>query len=221
MIELTDIGRSFGQVHALAGVTMRIGPAARLAVLGASGSGKTTLLRLIAGLEIPDSGEIRMDGRVVSRAGWALEPHLRDIGFVFQKPCLWPHMTVAQNVDFAIAGVPKTERRARLDSVLETTGLADLGGRYPSELSGGQERRVALARAIVRQPRNLLMDEPLTSLDSEAKGEMLELVSRTVKLHGCTLVYVTHDKAEADALADETVLLRDGRLVPLQPASSK
>ncbi|PKO18112.1 ABC transporter substrate-binding protein [candidate division BRC1 bacterium HGW-BRC1-1] len=221
MIELMDIGRIFGTVRALDGVTLRIETGARLALLGASGSGKTTLLRLIAGLDLPDSGEISMDGRVVSRAGWALEPHRRGIGFVFQKPCLWPHMTVAQNVDFAIAGVPKAERRARLGAVLETTGLADLAGRYPSELSGGQERRVALARAMVGQPQILLMDEPLTSLDPEAKGEMLELVSRTVKQHSCTLVYVTHEKAEADALANETLLLQAGRLVSPQAEASQ
>ncbi|MCX7019424.1 MAG: ATP-binding cassette domain-containing protein [bacterium] len=214
------MGRRFGSVQALANVSLRIEKAAKLAVLGASGSGKTTLLRLIAGLDIPDSGEIRIDDRVVSRPGWVQSPHLRGIGFVFQKPCLWPHMTVAQNVLFAIAAVPQPERQTRLDSVLSRVGLSDLAGRYPSELSGGQERRAALARAIAPQPRILLMDEPLTNLDPQAKSAMLELISSTANQHRCTLVYVTHERSEADAVSGGIVMLEQGRLIQPPPASA-
>jgi iron(III) transport system ATP-binding protein len=218
MIELKDISRAFGTVQALDGISMKIADAARLGVLGASGSGKTTLLRLIAGLETPDSGEISMDGRVVSRVGWVLPPHLRGMGFVFQKPCLWPHMTVVQNVLFAIAALPKAERQSRLETVLALTGLTDLGKRYPCELSGGEERRVALARAIAPRPSILLMDEPLTNLDPDATSAMLDLIFSTTKQQRCTLVYVTHEESEADAVSDEIVRIERGRLVP--PTSS-
>lgn len=213
MIELDDIGRTFGGVQALAGITMRVGKGERCLVLGPSGSGKTTLLRLIAGLEIPDHGVIRIGGREVSRVGWGLSPHLRGIGFVFQKPCLWPHMTVMQNVLFAIAALPVTERQTRLEEALALTGLTALAKRYPSELSVGQERRAALARAIAARPRILLMDEPLTNLDAEAKSSMLELISSTANQHGCTLVYVTHEMGEVEALSGNVVRIEQGRLV--------
>ena len=212
MIELKDIGRTFGAVQALAGISMRIADGARLAVLGPSGGGKTTLLRLIAGLDIPDTGEIRIDDAVVSRVGWVRPPHLRAIGFVFQKPCLWPHMTVAQNVLFAIAALSRPERQNRLDDVLGMTGLAQLAGRFPGELSGGEERRAALARAIATRPRILLMDEPLTNLDPDARNAMLQLIGSTADRHKSTLVYVTHDRSEADAVASEIVRLDRGRL---------
>ncbi len=212
MIELNDVGRTFGGVEALAGVSLRIEQGARVAVTGPSGSGKTTLLRLIAGLEVPDSGEIRIGGRIVSRAGWIHPPHLRGIGYVFQKPCLWPHMTVAQNVSFALGARARGERQRRLEDVLALTGLTELAGRRPGELSGGQERRAALARAIAPKPEILLMDEPLTNLDGAATNAMLDLILRTVNESACTLVYVTHDMAEASALAARTILIESGRV---------
>lgn len=212
MIELNNVSKRFGSVLVLDDISLAIAKGSRLAVVGASGSGKTTLLRLIAGLDLPDAGEIRMGGSLVSDSRRALAPHLRGIGFAFQKPCLWPHMTVAQNVLFPIESLSRSARRNRLEETLLLTGLTELAGRYPAELSGGQERRVAIARAMAAQPSILLMDEPLTNLDADAKHDFLSLVLKTVTNIGCTLIYVTHEMTELKSIVNEVVMIEKGRL---------
>lgn len=214
MIELRDVTKRFGQTIALASVSMTLERGASVAVLGPSGSGKTTLLRLIAGLEMPDEGEVLLDGEVVSRPGWVLAPHLRGMGFVFQQPALWPHMSVARNVAFGLGGVPRDQANARLDETLERTGLTALRDRLPGQLSGGESRRVALARALAPHPDLLLMDEPLTNLDTDAKDGMLALIAQVAEETGPGLIYVTHDESEAGRIAERVVRLRAGRLQP-------
>ena len=141
-----------------------------------------------------------------------LAPHLRGIGLVFQSAALWPHMTVAGNIRFGLAGLPAAEARARLAEVVEQTALCGLEQRRPGELSGGEARRVALARALAPRPRYLLLDEPLTSLDSDLRGELLGLIRAVTRESGAGLIYVTHDREEAATVADRTLVLREGRL---------
>jgi iron(III) transport system ATP-binding protein len=184
-----------------------------LVILGPSGSGKTTLLRLIAGLESPDEGEIYFNGLLASKPGWVLLPHQRNIGFVFQSSALWPHMTVAQNILFGLNGLKKNETRERLKELLDMAHLKGLGQRYPDELSGGEARRVAIARCLAPQPRYLLMDEPLINLDPDLKEKMLSLIEETTRQTKAFLIYVTHDPEEATKLSGRILILRSGRVI--------
>jgi iron(III) transport system ATP-binding protein len=208
MIDLKHLSRSFGPVRAVDDVSLSIAGGDVVVVQGPSGGGKTTLLRLVAGLELPDAGEILLDGERVSAAGWATAPHTRGIGIVFQRSALWPHMTVAQNVCFAMSpdGNPRGrfarqgrawDTASRLELLLGQTSLAGLAGRYPAQLSGGEARRVALARALAARPQRLLLDEPLTNLDPELKSQLLDTILHHVQETGATLLYVTHDGEEA------------------------
>jgi len=212
MIEVKQLSKSFGQVRAVDEVTFDLPAGGSLVIVGPSGSGKTTLLRLIAGLEIPDRGEILINGALASQPGWAMAPHQRGIGFVFQTPCLWPHMTVAQNILFGLQNLPREVARRRLHELLEQTSLSGLEGRYPSQLSGGEARRVAVARTLAPRPRCLLMDEPLTNLDPDLRTKLLAVIKASVEQQGSCLLYVTHDRDEAACISDRNLTLRDGRL---------
>jgi iron(III) transport system ATP-binding protein len=181
-------------------------------LVGASGSGKTTLLRLLAGLELPDAGRIYLDGRLASEPGWALAPHRRGIGFAFQRSALWPHMTVAQNIAFGLGDAPRDRVRVSVWRLLAEMQLDGLADRYPDQLSGGQSRRVALARALAPEPRFLLLDEPLTNIEPELKKRLLTVVRGHAERTGACVVYVTHDADEAAATGGRTSILRDGRL---------
>jgi iron(III) transport system ATP-binding protein len=220
LIDVRSVGKTFGAVKALDAVSFSLEPGRRTAVLGHSASGKTTFLRLLAGLELPDEGEIELSGRVASRAGWALSPGRRGLGYVFQSPALWPHMTVAAHLRFGLHGVPRAEAERRVTELAELTGLQGLEKRYPDQLSGGQARRVALARTLAPRPRCLLMDEPLTSLDDELREQMLGLIDRAAAETGAALVYVTHDRSEAVALGAAIWRMDAGRLTPPQPEAS-
>jgi iron(III) transport system ATP-binding protein len=193
-------------------VSLGIRSAERVGILGPSGSGKTTVLRLIAGLETPDAGTIRFDDRCMSTARHVVEPHRRGLGFVFQRPALWPHLTVAQNILFALSHLPREEARRRLDTLAETMEIGGLKQRRPDELSAGQARRVALARALAPQPQCVLMDEPLTNLDRELKQRLLGLIRDTLKTTQAGLIYVSHDDQEVAQVTDRVVRLAHGRL---------
>jgi iron(III) transport system ATP-binding protein len=212
MIELIGVSKRYGAVTALDNVTITIPDHARVAVLGPSGSGKTTLLRLLAGLEIPDTGTIVIDGTIVNDPGPLVPPSGRGIGFVFQAPALWPHMTVANNILFAMGGIEPAEAERRLCELLDRMSIAPLSDRYPDQISGGQARRVALARALAPKPSILLFDEPLTNLDDEIREELLTLIGESVKDSGATMVFVTHNKAEAGIVADTILKCRDGQI---------
>jgi multiple sugar transport system ATP-binding protein len=196
--------------EAVKGIDLRCDKGTFVVLLGPSGCGKTTTLRMFAGLERPTSGKIMLDGEDV-----ALEPPgARDVGFVFQFYALYPHMNVRDNIAFPLEsmGVKPSERRRRVDAVLERLDLHSLALSHPGRLSGGDQQRVALARAMVRQPRLNLMDEPLGTLDAERRGEMRQLI-RTQQLEtGTTTVYVTHDQDEAMHLADLIVVMEGGRI---------
>ncbi len=212
VIELTGVGRSIGGAALLRDVSFTVGAAEALGVIGPSGSGKSTLLRLLAGLDEPTAGRIAIDGRVVSEPGRVRPPWERGIGMVFQQPSLWPHMTVAENAAFGLCGLPKREAAGRLEAVLALTYLEGLEGRRPHQLSGGEAQRAALARAIAPRPRILLLDEPLSSLDPDLHASMVELFRRVRAETGPTVVYVSHDHAEAAAVTDRVIRLRRGRV---------
>ncbi|MCT8267875.1 ABC transporter ATP-binding protein [Afifella sp. JA880] len=210
----SGLGKRFGETDALRAVDLAIENGEFLALLGPSGCGKTTLLRLIAGFEVPDAGELHLGDAVVARAGWALPPEERNVGMVFQSYALWPHMSVADNVGFAlkVRGLDASECRRRIEEALELVGLAGLSRRKPAELSGGQKQRVALARCLAMQPSVVLLDEPLANLDAHLREAMQIEFRRFHREIGATFVYVTHDQSEAMALADRVAVMDRGAL---------
>ena len=219
-ITLTDVTKRFGSHVALDSVSLEVLPGTAAVVLGPSGCGKTTMLRVIAGLEVPDSGQVLFDGTTVSAAGSThVPPHRRELGFVFQDLALWPHLTVRQNLDFALGstGLSRPEQDRRVHDALSLVRIETLAGRYPHQLSGGEQQRVALARAIVPEPRVLLLDEPLSSLDAELRADLRSELARLQRTLSLTTVYVTHDREDATALADCVIEMRAGRIVVVNP----
>ena len=213
MIEVKQITKSFGGIKVLDAVSLTLQDSESVVLFGPSGSGKTTLLRIIAGLEVPDSGVVSIEGKQASRDDWVLEPHKRDIGFVFQAPSLWPHLNVQQNVMFGLQHLPQEQALERILDLFEQMSIKKLAQRYPNELSGGEARRVALARTIAPQPKYLLMDEPLVNLDSDLKQEMIDLIQDVVQQTKSALLYVTHDKSEANQLSKRVFHLSNGNVV--------
>lgn len=212
VIVLERIGKSIDGTAVLRDVSLSVGPGESLALIGPSGSGKTTLLRLIAGLDVPSAGRILLHGRVASGNGRLCPPHERGIGMVSQRPSLWPHMTVAQNVAFGLAPLPRQEAARHLAETLELTHLVGLERRYPHQLSGGEMQRAVLARAIAPTPGILLLDEPLTGLDPDLHASMLELFRKVREETAAVFVYVSHDHAEARAITERVVALRRGQV---------
>lgn len=215
-VELSGLAKSFGpDAPAVRDVSLRV-PAGRfVSLLGPSGCGKTTTLRMIAGLETPDHGEIRVLGQTVYSADQSIntQPHRRQIGFVFQSYALWPHMTVFDNLAYPLrrSGMAQVMIRDKVADTLKMLKAEGLHGRYPGELSGGQQQRVALGRAVIN-PANqvILFDEPLSNLDAKLREDLrMELRALQQDL-GFTAIYVTHDQAEALAMSDEIVVMRDG-----------
>jgi len=200
MLELRQVGKRFGNTEVLSEVNFRLGPGEIATLTGPSGCGKTTVLRLISGLEMLSQGEIHMEGRLVSCPQWGVPPHRRHIGCVFQEPRLWPHLTVRGNIEFALSGWTRNERLARLEKVAQWTGLTALLDRHPCGLSGGEARRVALARALAPRRRLVLMDEPLTNLDAASAQSLLDAVLQAWREEQFALLYVTHDPAEMQSL---------------------
>ncbi len=198
-------------VPAVDGVDLEVAPGSLVALLGPSGCGKTTTLKMVAGLLDPDEGDVRFDDRSI--IGLAAEK--RPVAMVFQKPLLFPHMTVGQNVGFGlrVRRTAKAAIAARVAEMLDLVRLPDLAHRKVGQLSGGQEQRVALARALVTDPAVLLLDEPLSQLDAALRIEMRDLVAGVQRELGVTTLFVTHDQDEAVALADKVALVLDGRVV--------
>ncbi|HEY7037703.1 MAG TPA: ABC transporter ATP-binding protein [Methylomirabilota bacterium] len=214
-VTITGLSKRYGDVGAVAGLDLAVGPGELVALLGPSGCGKTTTLRLVAGFLAPDGGEIRVGDRVLSSPAVVVPPERRRMAMIFQSYALWPHMTVAQNVAYGLrfAGVPRPERERRVEAMLQVVQLAGYGARYPGELSGGQQQRVAVARALVVEPEILLLDEPLSNLDASLREEMRFEIRRLHEQFGITTLYVTHDQAEAMVISDRVAVLRDGRVV--------
>ena len=214
-LTLVGVTKRYGSRAVVDRLSLDIEEGEFVALLGPSGCGKTTLLRMIAGLEVPDEGEVWMAGsRVAADGRNEREPRLRGVGFVFQDLALWPHLTVRGHLDFVLASakIPRRERADRISETLRLVRIERFVTSYPNQLSGGEQQRVALARALVGNPRLLLLDEPMSSLDADLKSDLLNELSALQGLLGVTAIYVTHDKSEAEALADRVVLMRQGRV---------
>ena len=212
MITISGLTKRYGEVQAVQDLSLSFPQRSVTIIHGPSGGGKTTLLRLIAGLEIPDAGDIRIGGKLASTPERLLAPSKRGIGFVFQTPSLWPHLTVAQNILYGLHGLTKQQRQERLGGILERISLEGLEGRYPAQLSGGQARRVSLARTLIVKPKRLLLDEPLTHVDPKLRSQLVALIGDTVRDEGVTLLYVTHYLDEVVGLAGRVLCLADGRV---------
>ena len=213
--------KRFGAFAALDDVSLVVEDGEFVAILGPSGCGKTTLLRQVAGFDAPDAGRILIGDDVVSAPERQVPPERRRIGIVFQSYALWPHMTVAQNVGYglATAGVREPERSRRVDAALALVELTGFSDRSPSLLSGGQRQRVALARCLVTEPSLVLLDEPLANLDVHLRASMEEQFARFHDRTRTTMVYITHDQAEAMALADRIAVMDRGRVLQMAEPS--
>jgi sulfate transport system ATP-binding protein len=209
-IEVRNVGKQFGDFVALEDVSLTVADGALTALLGPSGSGKSTLLRIIAGLEAPDSGEVIIDGEDVTAA----PARTRGVGFVFQHYAPFKHMTVHDNVAFGLSvrKRPKEEIRARVAELLGLVRLDGLAARYPSQLSGGQLQRMALARALAVQPQVLLLDEPFGALDAQVRAELREWLRRLHEEIHVTTIFVTHDQEEAMEVAEQIVVMNHGKI---------
>ena len=209
-IVVEKVSKQFGSFKAVDQVSLEINSGSLVALLGPSGSGKSTLLRLIAGLEMPDSGKIWLTGKDATNQS----VQDRNIGFVFQHYALFKHMSVRQNIAFGleIRKVPKAKIKARVEELLELVQLGGLGDRYPSQLSGGQRQRVALARALAVQPQVLLLDEPFGALDAKVRKDLRAWLRRLHDEVHVTTVFVTHDQEEAMEVADEIVVMNKGKV---------
>jgi iron(III) transport system ATP-binding protein len=215
-IQVTSLTKAFGDHKAVRSIDFSVDEGEVVALLGPSGCGKTTTLRCLAGLEEPTEGRIDIAGTAVfdSARGINVPSERRGVGLVFQSYALWPHMTVEQNVQYGLRvqrkGRPEIARRTA--EILGAVGLSGFEHRYPASLSGGQQQRVALARSLVMEPRVLLFDEPLSNLDSKLRESMRHDLRKLIMRIGLTAVYVTHDQSEAMVLADEIILMNDGRI---------
>jgi sulfate transport system ATP-binding protein len=209
-IEVRNVDKRFGDFVALEDVSITVGDGALTALLGPSGSGKSTLLRIIAGLETPDAGEVVIDGEDVTKS----PARTRGVGFVFQHYAPFKHMTVHDNVAFGLSvrKRPKDEITARVHELLALVRLEGLAERYPSQLSGGQLQRMALARALAVQPQVLLLDEPFGALDAQVRAELREWLRRLHEEIHVTTVFVTHDQEEAMEVAEQIVVMNEGRI---------
>ncbi|MCP4405681.1 MAG: ABC transporter ATP-binding protein [bacterium] len=210
-VRVKNLYKAFEEVVALNSVSLDIEEGEFLVLLGPSGCGKTTFLRSIAGITDPDAGSIHLGERDIVH----VSPENRNIGMVFQSYALFPHMTVENNVAFGLKmqKVPRSEMLRRVKAALELVDLLEYGHRFPRQLSGGQQQRVALARAIVIEPEILLFDEPLSNLDAKLREQLREELHHLQRRLGVTSVYVTHDQAEAMALADRIVVMDEGRII--------
>ena len=209
-VRFDGVSKHYGPVVAVNRISFEVRPGDLVTLLGPSGCGKTTTLRLIAGLEMPTSGSVFIDGNDVSR----LPASARDVSMVFQSYALFPHMTVFENVSYglSVSGVGKAETRDRAEEGLKLVGLSGYGERLPSELSGGQQQRVAVARALVLEPTVLLFDEPLSNLDAKLRRRVREEIRELQQSLALTTVYVTHDQEEALAVSDRIIVMRNAEI---------
>ena len=209
-VQLNAVRKQFGYFVAIENIDLEIESGELVALLGPSGCGKTTTLRMIAGLEHPTSGSVLFDGEDVSD----LAVQDRNVGMVFQRYALFPHMTVEKNVAFGLSvrGVPRAEIAERLDEIIDVVQLSQFRDRFPAQLSGGQMQRVAIARTLITKPSVLMMDEPLANLDTKLRGEMRRFIRDLQQRFGITTIFVTHDQVEAMELADRVAVIFNGHL---------
>ena len=213
VITARGVTRRYGGKTAVAAADLDLRPGRITCLLGPSGCGKSTLLRLIAGLEPVDDGRIDTDGGVMSGPGIHVPPEQRGVGLVFQDYALFPHLSVLANVAFGLKHLPRKERKARALALLEKVKLAARAEAWPHMLSGGEQQRVALARALAREPAAVLLDEPFSGLDSHLKSEVRETLMSALRAADAAVLVVTHDAEEALLMADDLVLMSEGRIL--------
>ncbi|QLD84359.1 ABC transporter ATP-binding protein [Natronomonas halophila] len=211
VLELDGIEKSFNGTRVIRDLSISVEDGELMTLLGPSGCGKTTTLRLIAGLERPDGGIVRIDGESVSGSEF-VAPEDRDVGVVFQEFALFPHLSARENIAFGIQEWDEAEREERVDELLELVGLKSHGEKHPEELSGGQQQRVALARSLAPEPSVLLLDEPFSNLDVDLRVEMREEVRSILKKAGVTAISVTHDQEEAMSISDRVAVMSEGQI---------
>ncbi len=212
VLEVEGVSKSFGPEPIIDDLALAVDEGEIMTLLGPSGCGKTTTLRLVAGLERPDEGVVRLHGETVSGPETHIPPEDRGVGVVFQEFALFPHLTAAENVAFGLTDLSKADRKARVSELLDLVGLESRAEAYPDELSGGQQQRVALARALAPEPAVVLLDEPFSNLDVDLRVEMREEVRRILKTAGVTAVSVTHDQEEALSISDRVAVVNDGQI---------
>jgi iron(III) transport system ATP-binding protein len=212
-VTIDDVHHNYGPTAAVRGISLRVEPGEIICLLGHSGCGKTTLLRLLAGIERPQSGSIRLDERVVTGPGVFVPPEKREVGLMFQDFALFPHLTVLENVCFGLKSLSKDDMRKEAMRALSRVGLAHTANDHPHMLSGGMQQRVALARAIVPRPRVMLMDEPFSGLDRRTRDRVRDETLAILREMRATTIVVTHDPDEALRIADRIVLMRAGKVV--------
>jgi iron(III) transport system ATP-binding protein len=211
-LEVKNLVRSYDGLRVVDDVSLSVMPGSVICLLGPSGCGKSTTLRMIAGVEMQDSGEIFVDGRLVCDTVTRVPPEGREIGLMFQDFALFPHLSVAENVAFGLKGSAR-QNRARVEELLTKVGMLRHIDAYPHQLSGGEQQRVALARALAPRPRILLMDEPFSGLDDRLRDDIRDETLQVLKGEGTSVLLVTHEPAEAMRMADEIALMRNGRVV--------
>lgn len=214
ILEVEGLCKTYGKTEVLKGLDFKVGMGEVISVLGPSGCGKSTLLQIIAGLQQPDAGTVRLHGEVVSSKSHLLLPEKRNINMVFQDFALWPHMDVLKNISYGLRRqkLPSSEIGTRVEEVVELLHLNGLERRLPSQLSGGQQQRVAIARALATRPSILLLDEPLSNLDVQLRIEMRTEMAYLFRKLGTTVFHVTHDPTEAFALANRLIIMRVGAI---------
>jgi ABC-type Fe3+/spermidine/putrescine transport system ATPase subunit len=219
-LELENVSQRVSGTFGLRDLSLAVEVGQCLGLIGPSGAGKTTTLRLIAGLEGPDAGTIRIDGKVVSQGALRVSPHRRRVGLVFQGLALWPHVTVAKHVHYGLdQELPRANCPAKVQEILERLDLVEHARRYPSELSGGEQQRVALARALAGRPRILLLDEPLANLDRSLRRDLLELLVGLKTRESVSMVFVSHDREGLSSLTDSLVVMDRGEIVEQGPTN--
>jgi spermidine/putrescine transport system ATP-binding protein len=212
-VDLDRVSKSFGAVHAVDELSLQVREGEFITLLGPSGCGKTTALRIISGFEVPDDGIVSIDGAVVNH----VPPYRRNVNTVFQSYALFPHLTVFENVAYGLTlkRVPKAAIRTRVNEMLERVGLVEKAASMPRQLSGGQMQRIALARALINEPRVLLLDEPLGALDAKLRKSMQTELKHVHDSLGITFIYVTHDQEEALVMSDRIAVMSGGRIAQL------
>src|SRR5690554_55465 len=220
MLKIESLSKTFdkGKSYALKDVSFDLKVGDVCAIVGESGSGKTTLVRLIAGLERPEQGSIILDGKEIASLKKFVQPEKRKIGLVFQEYALFPHLSILDNVMYGISKLKNKKERAQ--EMLELVGLSEMGERYPHQLSGGQQQRVALARALAPKPSLLILDEPFSNLDAMLRTQLRNEVFDIIKKTGVTVLFVTHDTQDALSVADEILILQNGKVVQKDAAAN-